>query len=69
MHIVLQAFEAARVEEGFNIEQWGLVEGGHDLDISSTRLMLSAASTLLWFAKPLHEQLTPTSQLKQQQQQ
>jgi chaperone required for assembly of F1-ATPase len=58
--LLLQAFDAARLEEGFNIEQWGLVEGGHDLDISSARQQLSAASTLLWLMCDAQDQkLTP----------
>ncbi|CAM9550967.1 unnamed protein product [Phaeothamnion confervicola] len=43
-----EAFEAARIEEEFNIEVWGLVEGGHDLDQSFARVQLTAASTLFW---------------------
>ena len=29
---IKQGLEAARVEENFQIEGWGLVEGGHDID-------------------------------------
>ncbi|KAG5176953.1 ATP synthase-like protein mitochondrial F1 complex assembly factor 2 [Tribonema minus] len=53
-----QAFDAARLEEGFNIEHWGLVEGGHDLDICSTKLQLSAASMLLWLTRDVDNQLS-----------
>ena len=29
---VTQALQAARLEENISVEEWGLVEGGHDLD-------------------------------------
>ena len=32
------AMEAARLEEEFQMEQWGLVEGGHDLDRAATKV-------------------------------
>lgn len=47
----LQAFDAARLEEEFNVERWGLIEGGHDMDRTNTNLTLTAASTLLWLRK------------------
>lgn len=43
-----QAFDAARLEEEYNVERWGLIEGGHDMDRANTTLTLTAASTLLW---------------------
>lgn len=43
-----QAFEAARLEEEYNVERWGMIEGGHDMDRANTTLTLTAASTLLW---------------------
>ncbi|GMH66909.1 hypothetical protein TrRE_jg9992 [Triparma retinervis] len=39
---VEEACEAGRVEEDFNIEQWGLVEGGHDFDILNNRIGVRA---------------------------
>ena len=42
-----QALEAARVEEEFQIEGWGLVEGGHDLDQANARVRLAAPSLFL----------------------
>ncbi|CAN0196198.1 unnamed protein product [Discosporangium mesarthrocarpum] len=42
-----KAFDAARLEEEYNVERWGMVEGGHDLDRSNTYLTVSAAATML----------------------
>ena len=41
---VEQALEAARVEEDLQIQQWGLVEGGHDIDIADLRIRVAAPS-------------------------
>ena len=38
------AVQAARVEEEFNIEMWGLVEGGHDYDRLNSSIQMHAAS-------------------------
>jgi len=40
------AATAARVEEEFNIECWGLVEGGHDYDRLNCSIQMHAASFL-----------------------
>ncbi|KAL3816440.1 hypothetical protein ACHAXA_000090 [Cyclostephanos tholiformis] len=40
------ASDAARVEEEFNIECWGLVEGGHDYDRLNCSIQMHAASFL-----------------------
>jgi ATP synthase F1 complex assembly factor 2 len=40
------ALRAARVEEEFQIEQWGLVEGGHDYDRSNAAVQVRAAILL-----------------------
>ncbi|CAM9739685.1 unnamed protein product [Ascophyllum nodosum] len=45
---VEKAFDAARLEEEYNVDRWGMIEGGHDMDRANTNLTLSAASTLLW---------------------
>jgi len=37
---------AARIEEEFNIENWGLVEGGHDYDRLNCSIQMHAASFL-----------------------
>jgi ATP synthase F1 complex assembly factor 2 len=54
---VQEAFAAARVEEQFNIDEWGLVEGGHDFDITHSELQLTAASSLLWLGRGSANQL------------
>lgn len=43
---VAQAVQAARIEEEFQIENWGLVEGGHDYDRLNTSVNLGAARLL-----------------------
>ena len=43
---VASAMEAARVEEEFNIANWGLVEGGHDYDRLNCSVQLHAAVVL-----------------------
>ena len=43
-----EAIEAARVEEEHQIEEWGLVEGGHDVDRQNLAVQVAAASTMLW---------------------
>ncbi|CAN0442791.1 unnamed protein product [Pylaiella littoralis] len=45
---VEKAFDAARLEEEYNVERWGMIEGGHDMDRGNTSLALTAASTLIW---------------------
>eukprot|EP00752_Nemacystus_decipiens_P018247 g16375.t1 len=45
---VEKAFDAARLEEEYNVERWGMIEGGHDMDRANTTLALTAASTLIW---------------------
>lgn len=34
---VAAAVDAARLEEAAQIEEWGLVEGGHDIDLSDLK--------------------------------
>ena len=43
---VEQAITAARVEEEHQIEHWGLVEGGHDVDHANQRVQILAAALL-----------------------
>lgn len=37
-----QVLAAARLEEDHQIERWGLVEGGHDIDIADLRVRVAA---------------------------
>jgi ATP synthase F1 complex assembly factor 2 len=43
-----KAVEAGRVDEEYNIEMWGMVEGGHDVDRANVTVQAATASTLLW---------------------
>ncbi|KAH7373613.1 hypothetical protein KP509_17G065200 [Ceratopteris richardii] len=42
-----EAIQAIRLEEDFQIEEWGLVEGGHDIDVADLRCRIAAASVFL----------------------
>ncbi len=42
-----QAFVASRVEEELQIQTWGEVEGGHDIDTSYTKVKILAATVFL----------------------
>lgn len=48
---VRSAFTASRVEETSQIEEWGEVEGGHDIDSSTLYMKLVAASVFLKLLK------------------
>ncbi|PRW59691.1 ATP synthase mitochondrial F1 complex assembly factor 2 [Chlorella sorokiniana] len=39
---IQQVLSAARAEEDLQIEQWGLVEGGHDIDIADLKVRVAA---------------------------
>jgi len=41
------AEEIARLEEEFQMEQWGLVEGGHDLDRAASKVQFASTSAFL----------------------
>lgn len=45
--LVIAAEEIARLEEEFQMEQWGLVEGGHDLDRAACKVSQSFLSLAL----------------------
>ncbi len=42
-----QATIAARIEEEFQLEIWGVVEGGHDMDRLNNRVSLSSAGAFM----------------------
>ena len=42
-----QVIEASRIEESHQIEEWGLVEGGHDIDIAELNVRISAPLVFL----------------------
>lgn len=44
---VEEAIKISRVEEEFQIGNWGLVEGAHDIDVADLTAKLSAAKVFL----------------------
>ena len=54
-----EVMKAARVEEEIQIERWGLVEGGHDMDIGDLRVRVSSAMVYLRMLDAPWEALVP----------
>ncbi|KAL8471179.1 hypothetical protein ACS0TY_028128 [Phlomoides rotata] len=46
-----QAIELIRLEEDFQVDQYGLVEGGHDIDIADLRVQISSAALFLGLSR------------------
>jgi ATP synthase F1 complex assembly factor 2 len=46
-----QTIDAARVEEDHQIEQWGLVEGSHDVELANIKLQITSAALLNTLSK------------------
>lgn len=44
-----EVLKIARIEEDDQIEKWGLVEGGHDIDIADAHVRISAPYIFLKF--------------------
>ena len=44
---VHDAIEAARLEEDYQMEEWGLVEGGHDIDIADMKVRIAGPAMFL----------------------
>lgn len=42
-----EAIQVIRLEEDYQIEEWGLVEGGHDIDVADLQSRVAAASVFL----------------------
>lgn len=51
------AILCSRLEEEFQAENWGVVEGGHDMDRLNNRVNLSSVDV---FIRLLHLQNSPT---------
>ncbi|RLN94569.1 hypothetical protein BBJ28_00015944 [Nothophytophthora sp. Chile5] len=49
-----EAMELCRLEEEFQIDNWGLVEGGHDLDRVNASVKISSASLVLYLLENKH---------------
>ena len=56
---IVEVMKAARVEEEIQIERWGLVEGGHDMDIGDLRVRVSSAMVYLRMLDAPWEALVP----------
>ncbi|KAG8384910.1 hypothetical protein BUALT_Bualt04G0167300 [Buddleja alternifolia] len=46
-----QAIELIRLEEDLQVDRWGLVEGGHDIDIADLRVQISSAVVFLGLSR------------------
>ncbi|XP_024975558.1 ATP synthase mitochondrial F1 complex assembly factor 2 isoform X2 [Cynara cardunculus var. scolymus] len=46
-----EAIELIRLEEDMQVEKWGLVEGGHDLDVADLKVQVSSAAVFLGLTK------------------
>jgi len=52
-----EALNASRLEEDYQIENWGLLENGHDFDINFARLRVFSTSSFLWMIDSNHNEL------------
>lgn len=48
---VRDAVSMARVEDNMQLEHWGYVEGGHDIDEADSKIRILAASIFLRLLK------------------
>lgn len=46
-----EAIELIRLEEDLQVSSWGLVEGGHDVDIADLRVQISSAAVFLGLSR------------------
>ncbi|XP_044465392.1 ATP synthase mitochondrial F1 complex assembly factor 2-like [Mangifera indica] len=46
-----EAIELIRLEEDLQVDRWGLVEGGHDVDIADLRVQISSAAVFLGLSR------------------
>ncbi|GMN42653.1 hypothetical protein TIFTF001_011871 [Ficus carica] len=46
-----EAIELIRLEEDLQVDKWGLVEGGHDVDIADLRVQISSAAVFLGLSR------------------
>ncbi|KAJ8768090.1 hypothetical protein K2173_021030 [Erythroxylum novogranatense] len=46
-----EAIELVRLEEDLQVDRWGLVEGGHDIDIADLRVQISSATVFLGLSR------------------
>ncbi|GER33304.1 ATP synthase mitochondrial F1 complex assembly factor 2 [Striga asiatica] len=48
---IQQPIELIRLEEDLQVDRWGLVEGGHDVDIADLRVQISSAAFFLGLSR------------------
>ncbi|KAM7512545.1 hypothetical protein LguiB_011420 [Lonicera macranthoides] len=48
-----EAIELVRLEEDLQVDRWGLVEGGHDVDIADLRVQMASAAVFLGLSRKL----------------
>uniref|UniRef100_A0A2P2ISS2 Uncharacterized protein MANES_15G155100 n=1 Tax=Rhizophora mucronata TaxID=61149 RepID=A0A2P2ISS2_RHIMU len=46
-----EAIELSRLEEDSQVDRWGLVEGGHDIDIADLQVQISSATVFLGLSR------------------
>ncbi|KAL3624295.1 hypothetical protein CASFOL_033111 [Castilleja foliolosa] len=46
-----QAIELIRLEEDLQVDRWGLVEGGHDVDVADLRVQIASATVFLGLSR------------------
>ncbi|XVF60138.1 hypothetical protein PTKIN_Ptkin08bG0019900 [Pterospermum kingtungense] len=46
-----EAIELIRLEEDLQVDKWGLVEGGHDVDIADLKVQVSSAAAFLGLSR------------------
>ncbi|XP_008810351.2 ATP synthase mitochondrial F1 complex assembly factor 2 [Phoenix dactylifera] len=46
-----EAIELIRLEEDLQVDRWGLVEGGHDIDIADLHVQMSSAAVFLGLSR------------------
>lgn len=46
-----EAIELIRLEEDFQVDRWGLVEGGHDVDIADLKVQIASAAVFLGLSR------------------
>lgn len=51
---VQAAITAARLEETYQMDEWGLVEGGHDIDIADMQVRIAGPAMFLRLLQAAH---------------
>ncbi|KAK9675369.1 hypothetical protein RND81_11G003500 [Saponaria officinalis] len=46
-----EAIELIRLEEDLQVDKWGLVEGGHDIDVADLKAQISSAAVFLGLSR------------------